>query len=444
MRAVGRLIWTYFTATPLMKGLSGIGIVLFTAGLYWYSHLTQSQMMQVMRGAGSFVEFLPMSMPFFGMICMLGSTIMLPSIAERIALGRSVWVLPGGRVSLLVSVVVTAAILAVIVAFEANTLFFGFGSVWYRSEVFYRTLLMAFIDLGFIFTAIWLVGKTSGIWRLMGVLVVIISITLPLRYIGRIPPLSPFEGLGVLGWVVFGVVLLAGGRIRHAHGGIKVWFTRALKKLAPTSDYVGGNELDLLLGTAAPWIVALGQTVPIAVMAVLIPESRVWPAVMIIFSAMAGAITSQAASRCHRLWLRFDWDRATLVRRIEGAFWRYNSKSLGVLLVLYVALGLYAEYPTVLIFHGLFLLTIGCAACTYLGLMITRGLGWFESCLCILTLIVLDVAAIVTMRDSYDIVLQLEAVLVVLTIAFRYMALSRWVELDWMRCRPEIQARGVG
>lgn len=47
-----------------------------------------------------------------------------------------------------------------------------------------------------------------------------------------------------------------------------------------------------MLGLSRPWIVALGQIVPIAVMAVLIPESRIWLVVLMLFGAIAGAITS--------------------------------------------------------------------------------------------------------------------------------------------------------
>jgi len=112
--------------------------------------------------------------------------------------------------------------------------------------------------------------------------------------------------------------------------------------------------------------------------------------------------------------------------------------------VLYLALGVYADARPALIGHGMLLLVLGCTTCTYLGLMITRGLGWFESSLCILTLIALVIAAVATMRPAFDVTIELEILLAVLAVAYRNMAYARWSALDWMRCRPEIEARHAG
>jgi hypothetical protein len=369
----------------------------------------------------------------------------MPAIAERIALGRSVWVLPGGRLRLLTSMLLTALLLALLVAMQTVTVFADYSFQTARSPLFYRTLLMAFIDFGLIYTAIWLVGKTSGIWRLMGTLGVVISITIPIRFLGGGPfeRFSFLEGLGLAGWFIVAALLLYGGRIRHGFRRMRDIAARILRRAVPVVRYRSGNELDLMLGITHPWIVALGQVIPIAVMGILIREPRVWLAVLILFGAIAGAITSQAASRGRRLWLFYDWNRKKLVQQVERAFWRYNARSLAVLLALYVALSIVADFPEILIGHGLILLVLGFTACTYLGLMITRGLGWFESSLCILTMSSLILAAIATMRDFFQIVIEIELLLVGLTIAYRYIAFLRWSAIDWMRCRPEIQARAA-
>jgi hypothetical protein len=88
-----------------------------------------------------------------------------------------------------------------------------------------------------------------------------------------------------------------------------------------------------------------------------------------------------------------------------------------------------------LIVHGYILLLLGCAACTYLGLMITRGLGWFESILCVLTLGIMIMGAVATMREFFTFAVELELLLAALAVSYRHMATSRWSDLDWMRCR---------
>jgi hypothetical protein len=443
MSAVLRLVWTYFTATPLLRALSATGLAFSLYGVAGHLLVPRFALRQAMMGQSFGWETLVITLPWLGLILLLASSALMPAIVERIALGRSVWVLPGGRLRLLASAVLTALLLSLLVASQAVIVFVDYSIPAALSPLFYRTLLMAFIDFGLIYTAIWLVGKTSGVWRLVGALGVIVSITIPLRFlsVGPLRPFSFLEGIGLAGWFVFAALLLFGGRVRHGFRGVRGSVTRIAQRMSPAAHYRAGKELDLMLGLSRPWIVALGQIIPIAVMAVLIPESRIWLVVLMLFGAIAGAITSQAASRGRRLWLRYDWNREALVHHVERAFWRYNAWSLAVLLVLYLALAIYADFSQRLIGHGLILLVLGFATCTYLGLMITRSLGWFESSLCILTLSALIVAAIATARDVFTVAIEIEILLVALTIAYRYIALSRWSALDWMRCRSEVQAR---
>ncbi|HUF74002.1 MAG TPA: hypothetical protein VMR74_14020 [Gammaproteobacteria bacterium] len=147
----------------------------------------------------------------------------------------------------------------------------------------------------------------------------------------------------------------------------------------PPLRYSAGTELDLLLGTTRPWIVALGQVLPI-----------------------------------------------------------------GVLLMLFVGLGVYAEFDMSVMMHSLALIVLGSIVCTYLGLLITRGLGWFETIAGILTMAALTLAALAVVRDDFGAAIGLEVLLVGLAIVYRFMARSRWLALDWMRCRFETPARGAG
>jgi hypothetical protein len=109
----------------------------------------------------------------------------------------------------------------------------------------------------------------------------------------------------------------------------------------------------------------------------------IWLFYLTIFSALSGAITSLAATRSRALWLRAHWTRGELFARVEAAFWRHNSYALGVLLIVLVAIGTYVGLSTQLLGFGLPLLLLGSAVSTYLGLMMTRGIGWLESVLAV-------------------------------------------------------------
>jgi hypothetical protein len=202
-----------------------------------------------------------------------------------------------------------------------------------------------------------------------------------------------------------------------------------------SAGYSPGDEATLLLGTARPWIVAFGQIVPVAAMAWLIPHPGVWLMFLATFSAIAGAFTSQAAGRSRALWLRFDWNRDTIRRQVERAYWRYNGWSLAVLALLATGLGWYAALEESVVIHAIVLIALGGAVSHYLGLMITRELGLFESMLGILTMIALVLGAFAVANEQFLIAIQLEIVLAALAITFRVVGCNRWRAMDWMRCR---------
>jgi hypothetical protein len=378
---------------------------------------------------------------------LMASTAHMPAIVERLALGRAVWVLPRGRLQLVVSAFLPALILAAAAATVATTAFVNSPFDLPLSDhvrTFVRTLLMAFVDFGLIYTAIWLVGKTSGVWRLGGMLWVIVSITIPLRYTGGTTPFSLLEGLGLASWLVFATVLLGGGRLRHSMQALRARLRTLGARLLPSARFSDGGEIDLLLGTTRPWIVALGQAVPIGLMIWFVPFAPIWIVFLVTFSAIAGAMTSQAASLSRRFWLRYDWTRDDVRRHVERAYWRYNTWSIGVLLLIYAGLASYAGYfDREAIVLSFLLIVVGGIACTYLGLIITRGLGWFEASLGVLTMAALVLAAFAIVREQYVAAIELVAMLIALGIAYALIARRRWQALDWMQCRMDTPLRAA-
>src|SRR5690606_26884238 len=126
--------------------------------------------------------------------------------------------------------------------------------------------------------------------------------------------------LGWLGWIAFGAALLAGQRAAGAGAAARSWATAAVRRVT-SRTYAEGTEEALLLGTSSPWILAIGQAVPVGIAAAYFAMPSVWLFFFALFSAIAGAVTSHAAERSRALWLRGGLTRAELFRRVERAYW---------------------------------------------------------------------------------------------------------------------------
>jgi hypothetical protein len=80
---------------------------------------------------------------------------------------------------------------------------------------------------------------------------------------------------------------------------------------------------------------------------------------------------------------------------------------------------------------------------TQIGLIIARGLGWFESSHGVLRMAALVLAAFAIVREQYVAAIGLETVLIALGIVYAVIARRRWQALDWMQCRIDMPLRGA-
>jgi hypothetical protein len=446
MRAVLRLIWTYFTATPLMRALVVIGLVCAGIGMAGYLYYPPWTLGNGMRRDALWLQALILWAPWLGMIMLFFASSLLPVIVERLALGRLILVLPGARVALLLSALITAGVIATLTALTGVLAFFYYPNEIKPEHIFSRILFVVFGDVSVMYVALWIVAKTRGIWLLIGSLLIALGIVAPLGLIGRPEGVPATAWLGIGGWLAFAALLLFGGRLKQKLARSLAAFAQRAHRVLPSAAYATGAELDLLLGTNRAWVVALGQAVPIVAAAWLFRQHAVWLFFLSLFTAISGAITSTAAARSRVLWLRNPWTRAQLFRRVEVAFWRYNAYPLGVLLLLYVAIGSYLELSTPLLGFGLPLLALGSIASLYLGLMMTRGLRWFEAALGVVTMGLLMATAVTIGDDALDrtVAIELELGLLALAVAYRGIASARWNDLDWMVCRNPGAAPGAG
>ena len=92
-----------------------------------------------------------------------------------------------------------------------------------------------------------------------------------------------------------------------------------------------------------------------------------------------------------------------------------------------------------------FLVMLGIALSTYLGMMITAPIGWLDAALAVTAMVLLLVAANYAAKLSTPtaLVVVFEAVLAALGLLFRDIARLRWANVDWMRCRADSTVRAA-
>jgi hypothetical protein len=213
------------------------------------------------------------------------------------------------------------------------------------------------------------------------------------------------------------------------------------------SSYRGGGEIDFLIGTARPWTLAAGQIVPIAIATYVMREaawaSLAWVFFLTIISVTTGAVASLAATRGRALWLRARWTRAELFRHVESAFWRYNCWTLGVLLLLLVAIGDSLALPTRMLAFGMGLLALGTTLSTYIGLIVTARIGWRDAALAVIVILALMRTAFLAASPATPTatIVAYQLGLAALALFLRELARSRWSRLDWMLCRADTSVR---
>jgi hypothetical protein len=447
--AVLRLMATYFTGTPLLRGITWLGVIGVIGGCATFLYLPP--LLGSQGGPSRFAlwqETLLTLLPIGGLLCVVFGASLLPASFARLASSHYVYVLPYGRVKLLVSAFATLALVALVAALTITVYYYR--SPLSLGPVFERAFVVSLLTVSLLYVVLWLAGRSSSATGLLvGSLAAIATLVLPIRFIAwPSRPLVIYWVACALLWSAFAAGFLLAPRYKRALGRLK----RAVFGRSAAATYDGGGEIDFLIGTARPWALALGQIVPILIatyflngfqrtMAPSAPSP--WLFFLTILSILAGAIASLAATRSRSLWLRAHWTRTELFRRVEDAFWRHNSYALGVLLVMLVGVGTYFYLPTGVLVFGMGLVMLGTALSTYLGLMITTRIGWIDAALAVATMLALMLAAVYVSAPSTRAATTLvfEALLVAAALIFRHVAQRRWANLDWMLCRADSSVR---
>ncbi len=375
----------------------------------------------------------------------------MPLMFGRLAATHGMRLMPLGRLKLLASAFVTAVLVSaplglyIIVAFyqafyHPSGRLDGVGIHNYQVELGWLVWVMSFIVASWLYLALWFITNERRVTGYVkGLLVIVVAMLVPARQIHELNAEIGYQlRIAVATWAVFGAIFLLWPRWRFASARLRAWIDAKTAGLVKQS--VSGREIDLLLGTANPWLLATAQCVPIFIATRIgFYAAEVWLFYLTVFSTVAGAIAGQAAERSRALWLRRGWSRVELFAQVERSFWRHNSFALGVLIALMVGIGSYSGLPASLLAVGLPLLVLGTVLSTYLGLMITRGLRWPEALLGMAVMLALMSVAVLAARslDNVPVVVALEALLLTAAVVFRFIARRRWAKIDWMICRPD-------
>ena len=444
MRTIARLVLAYLTATPLVRAFSCVGWLLVVGAFFLLRFWSHADVI-VLGWTAALGEIL----------VFLGSC-MLPIVFGRLAGSRLSGVLPHLRVKLLASAFVTVALVAlppaVLVVFAhpigstptdpALAARIHAGNV----QLFWLTYLETFLTAGWLYLALWFLTSRrtlGGVFRALLVLAFLLYAPtrdihdLDARIRSQLIACAVVWGsfaLGFLGWARW--CMLA----TRLHRRLPLRIPTVLR------SQIRGREVDLLLGTANPWLLAAGQALPIVLaMRIGYYSAAVWLYYLTIFSTVAGAIAGQAAERSRAVWLRAGWSRAGLFGAVERSFWRHNGYVLGLLLILMVTIGSYAGLSASVLLIGIPLLILGTVLSTYLGLMVTRGLRWLEGTLAVAVMLTLMAIAVLAARGGEQLlIVALEIVLAGTALALRFAARERWQHLDWALCRPELAPRARG
>ena len=457
MKTIARLMLVYFTGTPLARALTAFGLaaVITSGGVFAIFPPFLERLGPRFAAISPSGALLLLLLAAGGTALLFGGSLM-PVVVARLASSHYAYVLPHGRGKLLGSALMLVVALALAAALGSLASFDEVAMGLPPRTVFARSLAGALMTYSLLYVVLWLVGRArSPLAIIGGSLLVIATLVLPLRIVMN-PQLSLFWTIvpTVALWTAVGSGLLFAARIRRAAVSLRARLQRRARDPF-ASAYDGGDEVELMIGTARPWLLALGQAVPIVLAAYWLGwlygdvavdrKVQVWLCYLTMLTMLSAGTATFTPARSRALWLRAHWTRAELFARVEAAHWKRNSYALGVLLVTMTAVGIYFGLPTRPLAFGLALLVLAATVSMYLGLTITRSLGWGITAIALGSILLLLATSLYATRPAATTatIVVLEALLAALAVALRSFAKRRWLGLDWMLSRPETVTRAA-
>ena len=438
MKAIGRLLLVYFAGSRVTKWLTVCGLLLLLTSLYVVLYTPQNHRM--------------MALAVPGMIVFFCGTSLMPLTFGRLAQSHAACVLPGARVKLLASAILTVLLVALPAGLISPFAFVAgmsadVGDLLEHPGLRSYTLVLALITYTsaciaafWLYVLMWMVGNERSLNGAAKALLILLVLEFMPSQNSEDPGAMLRANLLQIPVIllVFSTAFLLWPRIRHRLPG---GFRRGASGPVPSREFAG-REIDLVLGNSQPWPLIGALMIPLVILARSENvHTSAWLFYLTIASTLSGAITGQSPERSRSLWLRGDWSRPALFDAVEKSAWRHNGLVLAVLFVALLLVGIYAKIPLAVMAVAGPLLILGAVSSTYLGLTLTRGVRWPEAALGVVVMVTLMVIALL-MSDPQahgPLVVGLLIALSLLATALRRLARKRWTRMDWSECRREIQ-----
>ncbi len=277
MKTVVRLLQICFTATPLSRWLTlaSASVVLVSFGaLGWILVQPEdpSWAAIVSRNAHAAVWIVAM---FAGLCGLVLASALMPMLLGHHALGRQLSVLPRGNMKLLTSALVLVMLLALPGAALLPLALSIVGPGTDPLMLFVRSYALGCLNLTLLYIAYWTAAtrRTAG-GRLAGAMIVVAVIIGPS---GGLFLYEPEASIAAPVFVLFGLwsfiaaLLLNWRSIRQRASD---WASRRRKRDSRSMD--PARRIDILLGTARPWRLALVQIFPVIVATHFVRAPEIW------------------------------------------------------------------------------------------------------------------------------------------------------------------------
>jgi hypothetical protein len=440
--SVARLLHAYFLGSAVTRWFTRAGVVLLAIAVF------------VVIGADPSLHVLAFAM--LGITSLFLGTALMPITLGRLSQSRTAHLLPGVRIKLLVSALLTILVVALPVGVLTPLVYITGNDGKFGDLTLYPELREFMLDLAWtaytsaILIAFWMyllawcvTNERNLVGMAKGLVVLLILLFAPAREFQNLSSnyVWNLQQIAVL-FTAFTVLFLSWPRLSNYFAA---W--RRPRPAAGTGETtsagskdIAGKEVDLIFGNANPWLFVAALAVPIfAASRVGRSYPAVWLLYLTIASTVAGALSGQSAERSRALWLRTDWTRAELFSVAENSAWRHNGLILGALVMFMLIGGIASDMPRFVLLAGIPIVVLGTVLSTYLGLMVTQGVRFPEVLLGVGVMLALMSLSLMVDSQSRKpmAIATLLLALTGLAVFLRNKAWERWSRMDWTECRRE-------